>query len=206
MSRWGQLSMLVRVGCLMMMLGNGLMASLKYKDSAWKYLVYLVPANIGQGISYPAILFTNLAAFDHSRKCQARFRFAPNLTLIIRPSRLDVHGLSFPFVRHRLGCGSLIDHNTKYPGRAITAGAGWDPRERKGEQTLSFLSLVLTEQIIDEIRHSVSVLKNLPPEVESIARHVYFDALRQAFLATTVVGAVALISAFFARGRDLNRG
>lgn len=68
MSRWGHLSVLVRTGCFLMMLGNGLVASLAYKGSSWKYLVYLIPANIGQGIAYPAILFTFLAAFDHSRK------------------------------------------------------------------------------------------------------------------------------------------
>ncbi|KAK5458231.1 hypothetical protein LTS15_004311 [Exophiala xenobiotica] len=66
MSRWGRLSELVRVGCLLMMIGNGLVASLRYQDSSWKYLIYLVPANFGQGMSYPAILFTFLAAFDHN--------------------------------------------------------------------------------------------------------------------------------------------
>lgn len=68
MSRWGRLSELVRLGSFFMMLGNGLMASLKYEDDDWKYLVYLFPANFGQGMAYPAILFTFLAAFDHSRK------------------------------------------------------------------------------------------------------------------------------------------
>jgi len=66
MSRWGQLSKLVRVGCLLMMLGNGLVASLKYQDATWKYVAYLFPANIGQGIVYPSILFTNIAAFEQS--------------------------------------------------------------------------------------------------------------------------------------------
>ena len=68
MSRWGHLSNLVRAGCLLMTLGNGLVASLHYKDSAWKYVAYLFPANIGQGIVYPSILFTNIAAFEQSRK------------------------------------------------------------------------------------------------------------------------------------------
>lgn len=69
MSRWGRLSELVRVGCFFMVAGNALVASLRYHDASWKYLVYLFPANFGQGMSYPAILFTNLAAFDHSREC-----------------------------------------------------------------------------------------------------------------------------------------
>jgi len=60
-------------------------------------------------------------------------------------------------------------------------------------------------QIVDEIRHSVSVLKDLPPEVQGLAREVYFEALRYAFLASTGVALVALISAFFARGRRLDR-
>lgn len=68
MSRYGRLSELVKLGCFFMIIGNGLVASLNYQDSKWKYLVYLFPANLGQGIAYPSILFTFLAAFDHSRK------------------------------------------------------------------------------------------------------------------------------------------
>jgi len=70
MSRWGQLSNLVRAGCLLMMLGNGLIASLQYEDAKWKYITYLFPANIGQGIVYPSILFTNIAAFEQSSTLQ----------------------------------------------------------------------------------------------------------------------------------------
>ena|ERR1700760_1037742 len=66
MSRWGHLNKLVRAGCLFMMLGNGLVASFKFKDVAWRHLVYLIPANFGQGMAYPAILFTFLSAYDHS--------------------------------------------------------------------------------------------------------------------------------------------
>jgi len=68
MSRWGRLSVLVKIGCFFMVLGNALIASLKFKDSSWKYIVYLFPANLGQGIVYPSILFTFLAAFEHSGK------------------------------------------------------------------------------------------------------------------------------------------
>jgi hypothetical protein len=68
MSRWGMLGHLVRAGCIFMMLGNGLVVSLKYQDASWKYVAYLSPANIGQGIVYPSILFTNIATFPQSRK------------------------------------------------------------------------------------------------------------------------------------------
>ena len=75
MSRYGRLSELVRAGCFLMMLGNGLVASLCYEDASWKYLVYLLPANLGQGMAYPAILFTFLAAFDHSGKSEILYLY-----------------------------------------------------------------------------------------------------------------------------------
>lgn len=82
MSRYGRLNELVRVGCFLMMLGNGLVASLKYKDAPWKYLVYLIPANLGQGIAYPSILFTFLAAFDHTRKPDVNIDIAISLLVL----------------------------------------------------------------------------------------------------------------------------
>jgi MFS family permease len=71
MSRYGRLSELVRTGCFFMILGNALVASFKFHDSKWKYLVYLFPANFGQGIAYPSILFTFLAAFEHKDQAVA---------------------------------------------------------------------------------------------------------------------------------------
>ena len=71
MSRWGMLNHLVRLGCFLMVIGNGVMATLNYHDSSWKYIVYLFPANLGQGIVFPSILFTNIAAFQQTRMYQA---------------------------------------------------------------------------------------------------------------------------------------
>jgi predicted MFS family arabinose efflux permease len=68
MSRWGQLANLVRSGTSLMTLGNFLVMSLRLHDAKWKYFVYLFPANLGQGITYPSILFTFIAAFEHSGK------------------------------------------------------------------------------------------------------------------------------------------
>ncbi|KAL3456149.1 major facilitator superfamily domain-containing protein [Aspergillus heterothallicus] len=65
MSRYGKLSYLMRAGATLMFLGNLLVMALQFSDSAWKYFVYVIPANLGQGVAYPAILFTFLAAFGH---------------------------------------------------------------------------------------------------------------------------------------------
>jgi hypothetical protein len=54
-----------------MVMGNALVTSLGFEDSEWKYFVYVFPANLGQGIIYPAILFTSLASFDHAGKPKA---------------------------------------------------------------------------------------------------------------------------------------
>jgi len=68
MSRWGKLISLVRAGALLMVFGNALVTALQFKDSNWKYMVYIFPANLGQGIVYPGLLFTGLATFQHSGK------------------------------------------------------------------------------------------------------------------------------------------
>ncbi|KAI1458175.1 MFS general substrate transporter [Annulohypoxylon moriforme] len=66
MSRWGQLVTLVRAGAIFMAIGNSLVTSLNFVDANWKYFVYIFPANLGQGIIYPGILFTSLATFEHA--------------------------------------------------------------------------------------------------------------------------------------------
>ncbi|KAI2780497.1 MFS general substrate transporter [Daldinia loculata] len=66
MSRWGKLITLVRIGAILMAVGNGLVTSLSFVDSNWKYYIYIFPANLGQGIVYPGILFTSLATFEHA--------------------------------------------------------------------------------------------------------------------------------------------
>lgn len=68
MSRWGKLASIVRVGAALMFVGNLLVMLLRFNDSAWKYFVHVIPANLGQGMVYPGILFTFLAAFDHTGK------------------------------------------------------------------------------------------------------------------------------------------
>ncbi|ORY61543.1 major facilitator superfamily domain-containing protein [Pseudomassariella vexata] len=66
MSRWGKLIGLVRTGAVLMAFGNALVTSLEFEDSRWKYFTFIFPANLGQGIVYPGILFTSLASFEHA--------------------------------------------------------------------------------------------------------------------------------------------
>ncbi|KAF3054149.1 hypothetical protein E8E11_011919 [Didymella keratinophila] len=131
MSRFGKLLPLVRVGAVLMAIGNGLVTSLGFYDSTWKYILFIFPANLGQGIIYPAMLFTTLASFDHS------------------------------------------DH-------AVSAST-----------------------IIDNIRHSVTALQALPPDVQLKARLVYYDGIRYSFAASTGIAAMAIVASLFAYNAGL---
>ncbi|EHA51387.1 vacuolar basic amino acid transporter 2 [Pyricularia oryzae 70-15] len=66
MSRWGSLIGLMRAGAIVMLIGNALTTSLQFVDQDWKYFVYIFPANLGQGMVMPAMLFTGLATFEHA--------------------------------------------------------------------------------------------------------------------------------------------
>lgn len=68
MSRYGKLIALLRSGALCMVVGNALVTALQFNDTTWKYYLFIFPANFGQGITYPATLFTNIATFEHSGK------------------------------------------------------------------------------------------------------------------------------------------
>jgi hypothetical protein len=208
MSRHGRLSELVRAGCFLMMLGNGLVASLRYKDESWKYLLYLIPANLGQGMAYPAILFTFLAAYDHSRKKPVNIGISPAYC-IFRTSSINVNGLPISLAGHCLGGGSIVHDSSECPSYTIATGIVRDSWKREGNLlclvAIHKFGVLTVHQIIDDIRHSVTVLNDLPLEIQNIARQVYFDALRYAFIGSTSIGAIALFSAFFARGRNLDR-
>ena len=65
--------------------------------------------------------------------------------------------------------------------------------------------MVACEQVIDDIRHSVFALRGLPPAVQLAARHVYFDAIRIAFIASTCFAAISAFSSLFANAKALER-
>lgn len=87
MSRWGKLAHLVRTGAALMFIGNLLVMLLRFHDNDWKYFAFIFPANLGQGIVYPGILFTFLAAFDHAGMLPLRIvflmSFNPDLITLI---------------------------------------------------------------------------------------------------------------------------
>ncbi|KAL4820483.1 major facilitator superfamily domain-containing protein [Aspergillus spinulosporus] len=173
MSRYGKLSYLMRAGALLMFLGNLLVMTLDFEDSAWKYFVYVIPANLGQGVVYPAILFTVLAAFGHEDHA-----VSASTVYLIR-SLGTVYGVAIT---------SAIVQNELV--RSLPGALRGVPNKWK---------------VIDEIRHSVSAIYTLDPEIQLAARHVYYGGIRMAFGVSAGLGAVAVVAALFARGRGLKR-
>ncbi|XHG02049.1 hypothetical protein AWENTII_005412 [Aspergillus wentii] len=173
MSRWGKLAYLVRLGSVLMCIGNLLVMALQFNDSGWKYFAYVIPANLGQGIVYPGILFTFLAAFDH-----ADHAVSASTVYLVR-SLGTVWGVAI---------SSAIVQNTLYSG--LPEALSEIPDKWK---------------IIDDIRHSVSAIHDLPPDIQMAARLVYYKGIRLSFLASGSFGLIATVAAFFTKGKGLSR-
>ncbi|KAF2016950.1 MFS general substrate transporter [Aaosphaeria arxii CBS 175.79] len=171
MSRWGRLIPLVRIGATLMTFGNALVTSLSFHDKTWKYLVFIFPANLGQGIIYPAILFTTLASFDHAD-----------------------HAVSASTVYLIRSLGSVW-------GVAVTATIVQNTLSWRLPGALA--DVPNKDKIIDDIRHSVTALHHLSPEIQLKARLVYYDGIRYSFAASTVIAAIAIIASLFAYNAGL---
>ncbi|EAW19081.1 MDR family MFS transporter [Aspergillus fischeri NRRL 181] len=174
MSRWGRLAYLVRAGCLLMCIGNLLVMSIKFHDAGWKYLTYVIPASLGQGIVYPGILFTFLAAFDHTDHA-----VSASTVYLIR-SLGTVWGVAIT---------SAIIQNTLRSG--LSKALSGIPDKWK---------------IIEQIRHSVSAIQDLPPDIQMAARLVYYRGIRLSFAASAGFALLATIAALFSKGKGLHRG
>jgi hypothetical protein len=59
--------------------------------------------------------------------------------------------------------------------------------------------------VIDEIRHSVSAIYDLPPDIQMAARLVYFEGIRRSFALSALLGAIATVAALFVKSKGLQR-
>ncbi|KAK9775046.1 putative Major facilitator superfamily domain-containing protein [Seiridium cardinale] len=173
MTRYGKLVTLVRIGAVLMAVGNALVTSLQFEDSLWKYYAYIFPANLGQGIVYPGILFTSLATFEH-----ADHAVCASTVYLIR-SLGTVWGVSIT---------SAILQTTlsvRLPEALSDVPNKWE--------------------VIDDIRHSVDALRQLPPDIQLKARLVYYQGLQYSFAASTGIAAIAVITSMFINGKGLRK-
>ena len=179
MSRWnGSLATLVRAGACLMALGNGLVASFGFDIAdagAAKYFVYTIPANLGQGIVYPGLLFTSLATFDH-----ADHAVSASAVYLVRSLGM-VWGVAIT--------SAIVQTTLSTRLPAVLRDSIGD-----GDRL---------EQIVSDLRHSVAALDDLPPELQRAARHVYYQGLQYSFAVSAVVAGVALASALLIHSNGL---
>ncbi|KAK3623692.1 hypothetical protein LTR56_021449 [Elasticomyces elasticus] len=187
-SRYGKLIPLVRVGALLMAFGNALVTSLCFHDALYKYYVFIVPANLGQGIIYPAILFTNLATFEHSGEsgCHCSGGMHAN----IRPD----HAVSASTVYLVRSVGSVW-------GVAISSAIVQTTLKARLPAALG--DLPDKPELIEHIRHSVTTLKDLAPAIQLPARMAYYEGIRYAFAASTGFAVFGLLASLIANGKGL---
>jgi hypothetical protein len=67
------------------------------------------------------------------------------------------------------------------------------------------LIILMFSQVIDAIRHSVEVIRDLPPDVQLKARLVYYEGLQYAFGASTLIALIATCSALLINGKGLRK-
>ncbi|KAL7795086.1 major facilitator superfamily domain-containing protein [Trichoderma ceciliae] len=135
--------------------------------------------------------------------------------LYIFPSHLGL-GIVYPSILFiSIASHAHSDHavsvSTTYLVRSLGTVWGVSITSAIVQNTLSVrLPQVLSEvpdkwRIIDEIRHSVEALRTLPPDIQLKARLVYFDGLKLAFGATTLVAAIGVCAAFIANPANLRK-
>ncbi|KAK4139266.1 major facilitator superfamily-domain-containing protein [Dichotomopilus funicola] len=71
MHRGYPLCLNVQLGTATMLLGNLLAMSMGITDSRWKESLYMVPANLGLGLTNPSVLFSFVSLFEHQEQAVA---------------------------------------------------------------------------------------------------------------------------------------
>jgi len=89
MHRGYRLAYNVRFGTAMMLLGNILAWSMGTTGARWKEFIYLVPANMGLGLTNPSVLFSFISLCEQKGKFpspSSELSNAPKLTFLLRAS------------------------------------------------------------------------------------------------------------------------
>lgn len=127
---------------------------------------------------------TNLTAVDHAVSAS---------TVYLIRSLGSVWGVAIT--------ASIVQNTLSWRLPATLAGVPNREQVRLKAQ-LSKRKLIVT-QIIDDIRHSVTALRNLPPDIQLKARLIYYDGIRYSFAASTVIAGIAIVASLFAYNSGL---
>lgn len=114
MHRGYRLSYNVRMGTSMMLLGNVFALTMGDCGGRWRDVLYLVPANLGLGLTNPSLLFSFICLFEHKGKDHACTSSCHVVLTGCRTSCGDVDRLSDPFhgdhIRRHVNLGRRAEH------------------------------------------------------------------------------------------------
>jgi len=125
MHRGYRLCVNVRLGTAMMLLGNLLALSLGTSGQRWKEFVYLIPANLGLGLTNPSVLFSFISLFEHRGK-RAEYERGRQIRVLTldRTSRGHVHSVPDSIHGHHLWRDSHLCHCPKRLDNQASRGIG----------------------------------------------------------------------------------
>ncbi|CUS23798.1 LAQU0S12e00254g1_1 [Lachancea quebecensis] len=162
------LPVLLISGISFMLFGNLCFLFIKPSTSYWLTSLLLVPANIGQGITFPSTLFSFLFAFSPYKQATA------TSTLYLFRSIGCVWGVA--------GTSSMIQFTV-----------GKLTRKRlKGMLTEKEIGKLLMQ-----LSHTTSLINNLPPDVRSAVISSYDSAIKRAYFLSVFLCMVAIFLSVF---------
>ncbi|KAJ5762720.1 hypothetical protein N7533_001401 [Penicillium manginii] len=198
MSRWGKLAWLVRTGAGLMFIGNLLVTLLRFDDSQWKYFAYIIPANLGQGS------FTRESCSPFWRHLIIPVRRPPSPLPRIRVANHAVSASTVYLIRS-LGTVWGVAITSAIIQNTLSSGLAEALSEIPDKWKVQFRPRTAVPIVIDEIRHSVSAIHDLPPDAQMAVRLVYYRGIRLSFGASASFGFIATFAALFTRGKGLER-
>lgn len=179
MSKFNCLSSLLYAGIFLMFLGNFLFLLINNETPNWLIGIFLIPANLGQGITFPTTLFTFIFAFSKKRQATA------TSTLYLFRSTGSVWGVA-------ISSGVVQVYATCYLQTAL--------RGLLNEDQIT--------QLITHINANTSYIRTLRGEVKSTVVKGFELGTQRAHLLSTLLSLLALILCFI-KGRlkkPLSRG
>ncbi|CAR23770.1 MDR family MFS transporter [Lachancea thermotolerans CBS 6340] len=164
------LPVLLISGITCMLLGNLCFLFIKPWTPYWQTSLLLVPANVGQGITFPSTLFTFLFAFPPYKQATA------TSTLYLFRSVGCVWGVA--------GTSSLIQYAVRNQAKKSLNGLLTEKEIRK---------------LLLQLSHTTSQIKKLPPDVRSAVISSYDNAIRQAYFLSVFLCTIAILLSFLKR-------
>ena len=92
----------VRLGTGMMLVGNLLALTFGTTSPRWRESIYLVPANLGIGLTNPSVLFSFVALFEHKGKGSPEYHGQEVGSPSPRAGRSHLDGLSHPIYGYHI--------------------------------------------------------------------------------------------------------